>query len=231
MAYGLKIMWDDDSVDVKYERLRGDNRKVNGKEIQMDNYGNPTTIKRTDSGLEVTGKMTKTKYDEQGNTLPDDTNINEFFVTVDGEEIPVTKGFTRTEVMQIKSFVPVEYYTDRYIIDAYYQLIPSGGKSKKDIDKAITSRANTIKLKKLWDKLIKENVVAKAEFNMRDSKLPNYAFIRAIRINGTKWTLEIGRYKQAKVFSWIEELDFTQTQPQVQAIPIMAQPIPQVEEI
>ena len=39
MAYALKIVWDNETADIKYERLRGDNRKINGKEIQMDNYG------------------------------------------------------------------------------------------------------------------------------------------------------------------------------------------------
>jgi len=229
MAYGLKIMWDNESVDVKYERLRGDNRRVNGKEIQMDNYGSPKTIKRTLDGKEVIGKMTKSKSDGDGNLLPNDVEVLEYFVDVEGNEIPVqAKAFGRTEVMEVKSFVPLEYYTDRYIIDAYYQIMPSAGKSKKDYDKNITKRANTIGLKKLWDKLISTEQVAKAEFNMRDGKLPNYAFIRAVQINGTKWTLEIGRYKQQKLFSWVEEKDL---KPVEQATPVSANLLPQVEEI
>lgn len=230
MAYGLKIMWEDSSVDVKYERLRGDNRKVNGKEIQMDNYGSPKTIKKTPAGIEVIGKMTKSKYDTDGNQLPDDIEVLEYFVTVDGEEIPTSNAFGRTEVLNIKKFEPLEYYTDRYIIDAYYQLMPSSGKSKKDYDKAMCKRANTLGLKKLWDKLYTEQVVGKAEFNMRDSKLPNYAFVRAVKINGTKWTLEIGRYKQQKLYSWVEEDSFKTTDVKV-ATPIIATPVPQVDEI
>jgi len=230
MAYGMQILWDDESVDVKYERLRGDNRKVNGQEIQMDNYGSPKTVKRTAQGLEVVGKMTKHKYDSDGNQLADDVETIEYFVTVEGQEIPTTNAFGRTQCMQIKSFEPLEYYTDRYIIDAYYQLIPGQGKSRKDFDKAMTKRANTMKLKKLWDKLYSTNTVAKAEFNMRDGKLPNYAFIRAVKINGTKWTLEIGRYKQQKLFSWVEEDNFTAKEVISQVQPTLT-PLPQVDEI
>lgn len=210
----LKILSDIATADIKLSNLSGKtNRKVNGKEIEMKQDGSPQIVLKTAQGKEckfvrlskgaVVEEVTNGYQDEDGNTY-NKADLVPHYVTVDGEHIPASVN-EKTEVFEIKTWEPVQNYLDKYQMDTYYQVKPSQGKSKSDFTRKQTYQANTIALKKLWDHMVKNQVVGKSVLNITSSGyLPSVAYLRAVEIDG-KWTFEIAIFKQPKVFEWVEE--------------------------
>lgn len=123
--------------------------------------------------------------------------------------------YEATTVFNIVKYEPSSYYTDRYIVEKYYEIAPSDDGKKKDIDRKIAADLNTVGMKKLYDYLTKTNTVAKAEFiSTSGVYAPGAGYIRAITVDNGKWTLELGVFKQEKIFKHLQEpiINVTQIQ-------------------
>jgi len=108
-------------------------------------------------------------------------------------------------VFTIEGFQPVSNYTDSYVISAYYELFPHNNDMKKDIDKERSIITNLAGMKKLWDYLDQNKVVARGEMIVSSKGfLSSDGYIRAIKF-GNKWTLEVGIFKEEKVFEHLQE--------------------------
>jgi hypothetical protein len=112
----------------------------------------------------------------------------------------------QTKVFDVVGFQPLSNYTDNYIIDKYYEIYPDDNGLKKDIDKERARQANQFQMRKLWDYLNQNQVVARGEF-CTSSKgfVASDGYLRAIKINGNKWGIEIGVFKEEKVFQHLQE--------------------------
>ena len=112
----------------------------------------------------------------------------------------------QTKVFEIEGFQPLGNYTDNYVISTYYEIFPDDNGMKKDIDRERAVRGNTSGMYKLWEKLDKERVVARGEFCPASRGfVASDGYIRAIKVNGNKWALEIGVFKEEKVFQHLQE--------------------------
>jgi hypothetical protein len=222
----VKIVSSVGSFDAKIETLSGkaEPRKVNGKEIVMKTDGSPKIINKNLKGeflvfarydkatnkpvVDANGQkldMGNCYVDPQGQIAQD---IVPYYETIDGEFIPATKN-DKTEVFEIVKWEPITNFTDKYIVDNYYQVKPSQGKSKKDFQRLACVNANTREMKKVWDYMAKNKVVGRGILNITSAGyLPTIAYLRPVSLDNNKWTLEIGMFKQSKVFTWVEELDF-----------------------
>jgi hypothetical protein len=110
-----------------------------------------------------------------------------------------------TKIFNITSYEPLVNYTDKYIISTYYEVMPHDNDMKKDIDKEQAVSTNIIGMKKLFDYLTENNVVARGEFSASSKGfLTSDAFIRSIKF-GNHWTLELGVFSQEKVFKYLQE--------------------------
>ena len=221
----MKIVWEDNSFDTKLVNLsgKGDLRKVrtkNGavKEIEMKNDGSPKLVRTSQQGnpvefarrVDITGQIIRSGtvsnvYVDAENIVHEDSNTMVFFLATDGELIPAHKN-SKTDNMVITSFESVHNYTDAYQMERYYQVLPSQGSSKKDMAKQVAIKANTSGMKKLWTYLIENNCIARGILNITSAGfLPSTAYVRAVVIDDSKWTLEIAIFKQKKQFLWVEE--------------------------
>ena len=212
----VKVVWKEGTCDVKLENLsgKGEPRKVNGKEIVMKSDGSPKITYKNPSGDElafcrvdqngtvIAGSLSNGYANSKGELAQDKVP---YYETIDGEHIEAVKN-EKSEVFEVSKFEPMKAYLDRYIIDKFYQVKPSQGKSKKDYQRNVTIRANTVALKKLYDHMVKNNVVGRGTLNITSSGfLPTIAYIRPVSApNGSQdeWTLEIGVFKQQKRFTW-----------------------------
>jgi hypothetical protein len=212
----LKIAWEDGTFDVKIENLsgKGNGRTVGGKPIKMKRDGAPVIVRQANGK-----KVEFCRVDEDGNVhkklsnaYTDGTDVfteaetEKFYETEDEQLIPAVKN-EKTEVFEITKYEPVENYLDKYQMDSYHQVKPSPGSSKSKFAKTKAINANTLGMKKLWDKLNKEGVVGRAALNLTSNGyLPGVAYIRAVKVDGgSKWTLEIAIFKQPKEFTWTED--------------------------
>lgn len=111
----------------------------------------------------------------------------------------------QTKVFTVEGFQPIVNYTDRYCISAYYEVFPDDNGLKKDIDRKVAINANLCGMRKLWDYLNTNGVVARGVF-CPSSKgfVESDGYIRAINIEG-KWGIEIGQFKQEKKFLHLQE--------------------------
>ena len=120
----------------------------------------------------------------------------------EGEEVSEIEA---TSVFQIDGFQPLGNYTDVYVIGKFYELYPSTNDIKKDFDKEKARIVNLTGMKKLFDKLKSENVVARGEFNASSKGfVAGDAYIRAVNF-GNKWGLELGVFKEEKIFEHLQE--------------------------
>lgn len=234
----IKIVTKLGSFDVKLENLSGkaEPRIVDGKEIEMkpdgtpkiyyrDSKGNPLSFCRvlegkpipsTSNGYvnEATGELTQDK-------LP-------YYKTIDEEFIPAIKN-QKTDVFEVTKWEDVSCYTNKYIIEKYYQVKPASGKSKQDYQRIACINANTQGMKQVYDYMMANSVVGKGILNITSSGfLPSIGYLRAIKINGTKWSMEIGVFKQQKSFTFVEEISFT---PKKVSKPIVPNNTPHIQEI
>ena len=163
-----------------------------------------------------TGKDVKERTLYQGTVLmPGDTQRK--FVDEDGNifgkqeltfwyEGGQVEEIEQTKVFEIEGYQPVANYTDKYVIGTFYEVFPSDNDMKKDYDKARAIQANTVQMRKLWEYLTEKKVVARGEF-CTSSKgfVASDGYIRAICLDGNKWGLEIGVFKEEKIFEHLQE--------------------------
>ena len=105
----------------------------------------------------------------------------------------------------MESFQPLPNYTDKYIIDKYYEIYPSDNKMTKDYDREVAVKLNLSAMYKLWEYLTANDTVARGEFcTSSRGFVASDGYIRPISIEG-KWGLEIGVFKEEKVFQHLNE--------------------------
>lgn len=198
MAFKLQVVAEDVGVS------------FNSKRDNLSNYTAPEII-----ATEPNGKVVKERSTFQGQVLgqgatqrqwtDDDGNVyskTELTFTYEGEQ--VTEN-SMTKVFSVTSYEPASNYTDRYVIDKYYELFPSNNDMKKDIDRDVAIRANLSQMYKLWERLHNNGEVARGEFCVSSRGfVASDGYIRAISIEG-KWTLEIGVFKEEKIFNHLNE--------------------------
>ena len=236
----VKIVSSIATCDVKYTNLsgKGEPRKVNGKYIQMKD-GRADVVRKNSKGellkffnekdgnaVETNGRGYYTA-DVNGIPIAKADVINQFYQAEDGELIPC-KIYQKTEVFEIKKFEPISAYTDKYIIDNYYSLEPSKGKSKTDQARAMQVKVNTAGMRKLYDYMITNKVVGRAELNLTSGgNLNTIAYVRAVPLNDAgDWTLEFGTFRQQKRYLWVGSAVVEDT-----PIEQEEQNVPSIEEI
>jgi len=123
-------------------------------------------------------------YDDQGNEVHENSQ---------------SKTFT------VEGYSPLKNYTDVYVISTYYELFPHNNDMKKDWDKEVARVTNLTGMKKLWDYLDQNQVVARGEFCASSIGFgESYGYLRAVKF-GNKWCLELGVFKQEKIFQHLQE--------------------------
>jgi len=234
----LKITCQIGTFDVKVENLSGkaEPRKINGKVLEMKEDGTPVIVRKNSKGEELTfcrvkdGKpmvnaqgeketLANGYVDSKGTLCAD---VVPYYKTTDGDTILATTNI-KTEVFEIVKFEPTQNFTDKYIVDRYYQIKPAQGKSKADFQRNAMLKANTAQMKKLYDYLIENQVVGRGILNITSSGyLPSIAYVRGVPI-GTQgdWTIEIGVFKQQKRYTWVgsSEVEDIQIEQVEQAVP------------
>ena len=110
------------------------------------------------------------------------------------------KEISQTKVMTITEYQDISSYTDLYVISKYYEMFPHDNDMKKDFDREVAVKTNVGGMYKFWKYLHDNQKVARGEF-CPSSKgfVTSDGYIRAISI-GNKWGLELGVFKEAKVF-------------------------------
>lgn len=145
------------------------------------------------------GLPLKRKWVDQNGSIYDKGELEFFY---NGEKV---SEIERTKVFNITGYQSLKNYTDKYIIDKYYELYAGDNDMKKDFDKELARKTNLVQMRKLWKHLTDNNVVARAEFcTSSRGFVSSDGYIRAVSIEG-KWGLEIGLFKSEKVFSHLQE--------------------------
>ena len=144
------------------------------------------------------GMVKKLWVDDQGVVYAKE-QVKHFY---EGQE---TINKDQTTVFGIVGYQPLSNYTDSYVLSKYYELFPDEDGHKKDIDKDYARRKNLVGMRSLWEYLHSQQVVARGEFNISSSGfLSTDGYIRAVSF-GNKWDLEIGVFKEEKVFQHLQE--------------------------
>jgi len=113
---------------------------------------------------------------------------------------------SQTKVFQVSGYQPLANYTDNYVISAYYELSPDDNGMKKDFDRERATQANLFQMRKLWEYLDGKQLVARGEFcTSSRGFIASDGYIRAVKFNGNKWGLEIGVFKEEKIFLHLNE--------------------------
>jgi len=179
-------------------------------------YQNMSNYKRPE--IEATapnGKIVKECSTYQGTVLrpgstqrqwvDDDSTVyskQELVFKFEGEEVAEN---SQTKVFHVDQYQPIVNYTDVYIIDKYYEIYPSNNGMKKDIDREVATRGNLSSMYKLWKYLTENDTVARGEFcTSSRGFMASDGYIRPISIEG-KWGLEIGVFKEEKIFEHLNE--------------------------
>ena len=145
------------------------------------------------------GSTQKQWVDDQGNVYSK-AELTFWFADQQVNEIQQTKVF------EVVGFQPLSNYTDNYIIDKYYEIYPDDNGLKKDFDKERARQANLFQMRKFWEYLDKNQVVARAEFNASSKGfMGSDGYVRAIKVNGSKWILELSIFSEEKIFQHLQE--------------------------
>ena len=183
------------SFNIRYEKMDRDDPPAVEHRV-----GNVVVKNRSihDGIVLLEGMTQKVWVDDKGQQYAKE-EIKHFY---EGNEV-TEKG--QTKVFEIIGYQPVTSYTDSYVIDKYYEVFPDEDGHKKDFDREIAKRKNLIGMRALWEYLHNNKLVARAEFNVSSSGfLSTDGYIRAISF-GNKWTLEIGIFKEEKIFQHLNE--------------------------
>jgi hypothetical protein len=199
MAKNLQIVSSSLSLNfnVKYNKLDKAERPPvtakapNGAEVKEKAFFKDQQVQQ--------GEITKRWVDDLGNQY----GKTELSFWYEGEQVEEIK---ETKVFEVEGFSPLSNYNDSYVVKKYYEVYPSNNGMKKDFDRKRAESANLAQMKKLWDYLKKEQVLARGEFNPSSRGfIASDAYIRAVEINGL-WGLEIGVFSEERVFEHLNEM-------------------------
>ena len=144
------------------------------------------------------GMIKKLWVDDQG-VVYGKEQVHHFY---EGQEV---NPKDQTAIFEIVGYQPVGNYTDSYVISKFYELFPDEDGHKKDADKDQARRKNLVGMRALWEYLHTNAVVARGEFNVSSAGfLTTDGYIRSISF-GNKWDLEIGVFKEEKIFQHLQE--------------------------
>lgn len=201
MAFNLQVCSDDLSINFNAKYQNMSNYKKPEIQAIVNREGTPVEVKeRTVFQDQVLGPgSTQRKWvDDQGNVY----SKQEITFYYEGEEVQENR---QTKVFRVESFEGLQNYTDFFIIDKYYELFPSNNGMKKDFDREIAIKANAGQMYKLWEYLTANDVCARGEFcTSSRGFVASDGYIRPISIEG-KWGLEIGVFKEKKIFQHLQE--------------------------
>ena len=199
MAYKLQIVEPNVSlnINVRYENLA----KAKRPEIVAKNpKGEEVKLRTTLQGKVLPKGSTNKKWLDSNGVEWAKQDLTYWMGDQQVEELEQTKVF------EIEGYSPLKNYTDNYVISTYYELFPDDNSMKKDIDRQRAIQANTSSMYKLWEYLDKNQVVARGEFCPASRGfVASDGYIRAIKINGNKWGLEVGVFKEEKIFQHLQE--------------------------
>lgn len=198
MAYKLQIVEDKQNLNfaVKYENLS----KFERPEVEAKAPDGSIVKERSTYQGQILGPgATQRQWCDDNGNVYQKAQLKFF---CQGNE--VTEN-TQTKVFTIIGYQPLKNYTDTYVISSYYELFPHNNDMKKDFDKETARITNLVGMKKMWEHLNHNNLVARGEF-CPSSKgfVASDGYIRAIEI-GNKWGLELGVFKEEKVFDHLNE--------------------------
>ena len=198
MAYKLQIVEDKMGLNfnVKYSNLS----KYKRPDIEAKAPNGSIVKEHTTYQGQVLGPGATNRQwvDDQGNVYAKQ-DLKFFY---QGQEVPEN---TQTKVFTIDGYQPKKNYTDNYVISTYYETFPSTNDMKKDYDKERARITNLTGMKKLYDYLKSNGLVARGEFSASSKGfVVGDAYIRAVSF-GNKWCLEMGVFKEEKVFEHLQE--------------------------
>lgn len=207
MAYNLQIVADDISFNCKYENLA----KYKRPEVESKASNGKVVKERTVYQGKVLGPgSTQRQWVDDDGSFYSKQELTFYY---EGEAVEEN---SQTKVMNIEGYQPLVNYTDNYVIDKYYEIYPSDNKMKKDIDRKMAVSTNLSAMYRLWEKLMNEQVVARGEFcTSSRGFVASDGYIRAISTEG-KWGLEIGVFKEEKIFQHLNEGEPSQVKTAVQ---------------
>lgn len=198
MAYKLQINEPNQNLkfNVKYENMaRMDKPEVIAKAPDGSIVKERTIFQ---GNILLPGSTQKKWVDDKGNQYEKST------LTFWCGEQQVAEN-SQTKVMTIEGYQPEAAYTDQYVISAYYEFFPHDDDMKKDFDKDRARISNLNGMKKLWDYLKNNKLVARGEFcSSSKGFVASDGYIRAIGF-GNKWGLELGVFKEEKIFQHLQE--------------------------
>ena len=198
MAYKLQIVEDKMGLNfnVKYSNLAKNKRP--SIEAQAPD-GTVVKERSTYQGQVLGAGATQRQWcDDQGNVYAKQ-DLKFYY---EGNEVPEN---TMTKVFEITGYQAVKNYTDNYVISTYYETFPSTNDMKKDFDKERARITNLNGMKKLFDHLKANGLVARGEFSASSKGfVVGDAYIRAVSF-GNKWCLEMGVFKEEKIFEHLQE--------------------------
>lgn len=198
MAYKLNIVDNNLKVNanVRYENLSKLERpevvakSPQGKVVKEKSVINGKVIQQ--------GELTRQWVDDEGN-IYGKTELSFFY---NNEEV---KENAQTKVFEITGYQPLANYTDNYVIASYYEIFPDDNGMKKDFDRARAVNSNLYQIRKLWEYLESNQVVARGEFcTSSRGFVASDGYLRAVKF-GNKWGVEIGIFKEEKIFSHLNE--------------------------
>lgn len=199
MAKKIKIQHENKTFEAFFEPMatsKKDSIKVtsksNGKNVKQ-----VTKVAATGEYLKP-GATIKVWIDEEGNEVPKET-IKYYVGDEEVDKVTQTKVFIGEQLDSERA------YTDEFIIHKHYELYPSDGGYEKDIDREIAVSSNAKVMYELWKDLYENKKVLRGEFNPSTGGfVTNYGYIRAVKFEN-KWGLEIGVFKERKVFKHLQE--------------------------
>lgn len=198
MAYKLQIVEDKQGLNfnVKYENLS----KFERPEVEAKAPDGSIVKERTTYQGQVLGQgATQRQWVDDNGIVYQKAQLKFYY---NGQEVQEN---TQTKVFTITGYQALKNYTDTYVIASYYEIFPHNNDMKKDFDKETARITNLVGMKKLWEHLKTTNQVARGEF-CASSKgfVASDGYIRAIEF-GNKWGLELGVFKEEKVFEHLNE--------------------------
>lgn len=210
MAYSLKIVDLSQNLqfNVKYENLT----KLKRPHIEVKTIDNINVQEKTiyQNQILERGSTQKKYVDIDGNAYSKQSL--KFYHK--GEEV---RENIQTKVLNIDGYQPESAYTDQYIIANYYELYPSSDNMKNDSDKETARIFNLCGMKKLWEHLYNNKLVARGEMCISSRGfVASDGYLRAIQF-GNHWGLELGIFRECKVFEHLQEKNNNIVQiPQIQ---------------
>jgi hypothetical protein len=198
MAYKLNIVDNKNNINanVRYENLSKIERpeviakSPTGKIVKEKSVVNGKVIQQ--------GELTRQWVDEEGNIY----GKTELSFWYNNEQVTENQ---QSKVFEITDYQPLVNYTDNYVIASYYEIFPDDNGMKKDYDRDRARASNLFQIRKLWDYLNEHQVVARGEFcTSSRGFVASDGYLRAVKF-GNKWGVEIGIFKEEKVFEHLNE--------------------------